>query len=199
MGIETENYVTAGKLHIKKSLYDLVKKEIAPKTEVTNKNFWASLEKILADFMQRNAALLKKRDALQKKIDAWHIEHRGKKHKPLAYKKFLKEIGYLVDDVEDFSINTENVDDEIALVPGPQLVVPLDNARYVLNAVNARWGSLYDASYTTDTIPQGNGCRRIKKYNPIRGDKVIERGRNLLDRHFALGARHAQTCNTILY
>jgi len=186
MGIETENYVIAGKLHIKKSLYELVKKEIAPKTEVTNKKFWESLEAILSDFMPRNAALLKKRDALQKKIDAWHIEHRGKKHKPVAYKKFLKEIGYLVDDVEDFNINTENVDDEIALVPGPQLVVPLDNARYVLNAVNARWGSLYDASYTTDTIPQGNGCRNIKRYNPIRGDRVIERGRNLLDRHFAL-------------
>ena len=121
-----------------------------------------------------------------KKIDAWHIEHRSKKHKPAAYKKFLKQIGYLVDKVEDFSINTENVDDEIALIAGPQLVVPLDNARYVLNAVNARWGSLYDASYTTDTITQANGCKKIKKCNPIRGDRVILRGRNLLDRHFAL-------------
>lgn len=186
MDIETENYVTAGKLHIKKSLYDLVKKEIAPETGITNKNFWQSLEKMLSDFMPKNAALLKKRDVLQKKIDAWHIDHRGKKHKPAAYKKFLKEIGYLVDEVEDFNINTDSVDDEIAIVPGPQLVVPLDNARYVLNAVNARWGSLYDASYSTDTISQANGCRKIKKYNPIRGDRVIERGRNLLDRHFAL-------------
>jgi malate synthase len=186
MVIETENYITAGKLRIKKSLYEFVKKEIAPKTEITNKNFWVSLEKILADFMPKNAALLKTRDTLQKKIDVWHIKHRGKKHKPAAYKKFLKEIGYLVDEVEDFNINTENIDDEIATVPGPQLVVPLDNARYVLNAVNARWGSLYDASYSTDTISQANGCRRIKKYNPIRGDRVIGRGRNLLDRHFAL-------------
>ena len=186
MVIETENFVTAGKLQIKKSLYELVKKEIAPKTEVTNKKFWASLENILHDYMPKNVALLKKRDSLQKQIDAWHIEHRGKKHKPAAYKKFLKEIGYLVDEVEDFKINTDNVDDEIARVPGPQLVVPLDNARYVLNAVNARWGSLYDASYSTDTISQANGCRKIKKYNPIRGDRVISRGRNLLDRHFAL-------------
>ncbi len=180
------NYIKFGKLDIATDLFDLVKKEITPKTEITNKNFWASVEKILHDTMPENAALLKKRDALQKKIDNWHIENRNKKHKSAAYKKFLKEIGYLVDDVEDFSINTENVDDEIALIPGPQLVVPLDNARYVLNAVNARWGSLYDASYSTDTISQANGCKKIKKYNPIRGDRVILRGRNLLDRHFAL-------------
>jgi malate synthase len=186
MVIETENYITAGNLQIKNSLFELVKKEISPKTEITNKDFWASLEKILHDAMPKNSTLLKKRDTLQKKIDAWHIDNRNKKHKPTAYKKFLKEIGYLVDDVGNFSINTENVDDEIALIPGPQLVVPLDNARYVLNAVNARWGSLYDASYTTDTITEANGCRNIKKYNPIRGDRVILRGRNLLDRHFAL-------------
>ena len=186
MVIETEKYVAAGKLQIRKELYELVKKEIAPKTGVTNKNFWSSLEKILQENMKTNAELLKKRDRIQKKIDAWHIENRNKKHKPAAYKKFLKEIGYLVDEVEDFSINTENVDDEIATVAGPQLVVPLDNARYVLNAVNARWGSLYDASYSTDTISQADGCKKIKKYNPIRGERVILRGRNLLDRHFPL-------------
>lgn len=186
MVIATENYVPAGKLQIRKELFELVKKEIAPKTGVTNKNFWSSLESILQDNMKKNAELLKKRDRLQKKIDKWHIEHRDKKHKPTAYKKFLKEIGYLVDEVEDFQVNTENVDDEIATVAGPQLVVPLDNARYVLNAVNARWGSLYDASYSTDTISQANGCKKIKKYNPIRGERVILRGRNLLDRHFPL-------------
>jgi malate synthase len=186
MVIETENYVLAGKLQIKKELFALVKKQIAPKTGITNKSFWCSLESILHDSMQKNKELLSKRDKLQKKIDAWHIEHRGKKHKPAAYKKFLKEIGYLVDNVNDFQIETSNVDEEIAIVAGPQLVVPLDNARYVLNAVNARWGSLYDASYSTDTITQANGCKKIKKYNPIRGDRVILRGRNLLDRHFAL-------------
>ncbi|MBL1141418.1 MAG: malate synthase G [Proteobacteria bacterium] len=186
MAIETDNYISVGNLQINKSLHDLVKKEIAPRTDVTNKSFWTSLEKILQDYMPRNLALLKKRDSLQKKIDNWHIKNRNKKHNPKAYKKFLKEIGYLVDNVEEFSINTENVDDEIAMIPGPQLVVPLDNARYVLNAVNARWGSLYDASYSTDTISQANGCKKIKRYNPIRGDRVILRGRNLLDRHFPL-------------
>ena len=186
MVIETENYVATGNLQIRKELFELVKKDIAPKTGVSNRKFWSSLEKMLQGNMKKNAALLKKRDRLQKKIDAWHIDNRGKKHKPAAYKKFLKEIGYLVEDVEDFSISTENVDDEIAIVAGPQLVVPLDNARYVLNAVNARWGSLYDASYSTDTISQANGCKKIKKYNPIRGERVILRGRNLLDRHFAL-------------
>jgi len=186
MSIKTENYVAAGKLQIKKELFELVKKEISPKTGITNKKFWTSLENILHENIKKNAELLKKRDHLQKQIDAWHIEHRGKKHKPAAYKKFLKKIGYLVDEVENFKISTENVDDEIAIVAGPQLVVPLDNARYVLNAVNARWGSLYDASYSTDTISQANGCKKIKKYNPIRGERVILRGRNLLDRHFAL-------------
>ncbi|MEM6998882.1 MAG: malate synthase G [Pseudomonadota bacterium] len=186
MVIETENYITAGKLQIRKELFDLVKKDIAPKTGVTIKHFWSSLEIILQENMKKNAEFLKRRDTLQKKIDTWHIENKGKKHKPAAYKKFLKQIGYLVDEFEDFSINTENVDDEIAIVAGPQLVVPLDNARYVLNAVNARWGSLYDASYSTDTISQANGCKKIKKYNPIRGDRVILRGRNLLDRHFPL-------------
>ena len=162
MGIKTESYISVGKLQIKKSLYELVKNKIAPKTAITNKNFWASLEKILHDFMPENATLLKKRDTLQKKIDAWHLEHRSKKHKPAAYKKFLKEIGYLVDEIEDFKLKTSNIDDEIALIPGPQLVVPLDNARYVLNAVNARWGSLYDASYSTDTIHKRMDAERLR-------------------------------------
>ncbi len=186
MVIETENYESVGKLQIKKDLFELVKKEIVPKTGIANKNFWASLESILHGSMKKNADLLKKRDSLQKKIDAWHIEHKGEKHNPATYKKFLKQIGYLVDEIEDFSVSTENIDNEIATIAGPQLVVPLDNARYVLNAVNARWGSLYDASYITDTITEANGCKKIKKYNPIRGDRVILRGRNLLDRHFSL-------------
>ena len=186
MQIDTEHYLKVGKLSVRKSLHELVKKEIAPKTGVINKQFWQALENLLGTNMETNARLLKKRDTLQGKIDKWHIQHRGKKHKPAAYKKFLKEIGYLAEQVDDFSISTENVDEEIATVTGPQLVVPLDNARYVLNAVNARWGSLYDAYYSTDTISKANGRRKIKKYNPIRGECVIERSRNLLDRHFAL-------------
>ncbi len=183
---DIEGYIAVCGLKIKKDLHKLVEKEIAPETGVSVKEFWSALADLLGNNMKRNAALLKKRDKLQKQIDTWHIENRGKKHKPAAYKKFLQEIGYLAEEIENFQINTDNVDDEIATIPGPQLVVPLDNARYVLNAVNARWGSLYDALYTTDTVSEANGCRKIKKYNPIRGERVIERGRNLLDRHFPL-------------
>jgi len=126
------------------------------------------------------------RDQLQKQIDEWHQTHRDEKHDAKAYKKFLQDIGYLVDEPDDFQITTTNVDAEIAKVAGPQLVVPLDNARYVLNATNARWGSLYDAFYATNAVSEAGGCKKIKKYNPIRGEKVIEIAREFLDRHFAL-------------
>ncbi|MEE8233927.1 MAG: malate synthase G, partial [Gammaproteobacteria bacterium] len=121
-----------------------------------------------------------------KQIDEWHQKHCDEKHDAKAYKKFLQDIGYLVDEPDDFKITTTNVDTEIAEVAGPQLVVPLDNARYVLNATNARWGSLYDAFYATNAISEADGCKKIKKYNPIRGEKVIEIAREFLDRHFAL-------------
>lgn len=184
--IDTEDYVAYGKLKVKKGLQHLVNAEMIPGTGVSVEEFWSGLADLISNNMQENAALMKKRDKLQKLIDEWHVAQRGKKHKPAAYKKFLQEIGYLANPIPDFKINTDNVDDEIANIPGPQLVVPLDNARYVLNAVNARWGSLYDALYSTDTISEANGCKKIKKYNPIRGERVIERARNLLDRHFPL-------------
>ncbi|MEQ8289592.1 MAG: malate synthase G [Gammaproteobacteria bacterium] len=184
--IDTEDYVAYGKLKVKKGLQHLVNAEMIPGTGVSVEEFWSGLADLISNNMQENAALMKKRDKLQKQIDEWHVAQRGKKHKPAAYKKFLQEIGYLANPIPDFKINTDNVDDEIANIPGPQLVVPLDNARYVLNAVNARWGSLYDALYSTDTISEANGCKKIKKYNPIRGERVIERARNLLDRHFPL-------------
>lgn len=180
------NYVKLGELDIAEELFDLVKNEIAPETGVDVDHFWHALADIVKELGPRNTELLSIRDELQEKIDAWHKEHRAQAHDPLAYKEFLKSIGYLVDEPDDFKITTTNVDDEIAKVAGPQLVVPLDNARYVLNAVNARWGSLYDAFYSTDTISEANGCRKIKKYNPIRGERVIERTRHFLDRHFAL-------------
>ncbi len=180
------NYLKVGDIEIASELHGLVNKEIIRGTGVNADHFWRALAGIIHDFAPGNTKLLKKRDQLQKRIDKWHIERRGRKHNRAAYKKFLKEIGYLAEPVSDFSINTGNIDDEIATIPGPQLVVPLDNARYVLNAVNARWGSLYDALYSTDTISEANGCKKIKKYNPIRGDRVIERSRNFLDRHFAL-------------
>ncbi|MCK5433449.1 MAG: malate synthase G, partial [Gammaproteobacteria bacterium] len=180
------NYVKLGELDIAEELFDLVKNEIAPETDVDVDHFWNSLADIVKELGPRNTELLSIRDRLQEKIDAWHKEHRTQAHDPQAYKEFLKDIAYLVDEPDDFQITTTNIDTEIAKVAGPQLVVPLDNARYVLNAVNARWGSLYDAFYSTDTISEANGCRKIKKYNPIRGERVIERTRHLLDRHFAL-------------
>jgi len=180
------DYVEFGELDIAIKLYDLVKDEIAPKTSVDVEHFWNSLAEIVKDLGPRNTELLTIRDELQEKIDTWHIKHRSQAHDAAAYKSFLKEIGYLVEEVDDFQISNENVDDEIARIAGPQLVVPLDNARYVLNAVNARWGSLYDALYATDAVSEAEGCKKIKKYNPIRGEKVIEIARHFLDRHFAL-------------
>jgi malate synthase len=180
------NYKKMGDLDIAEDLYNFIATEAIPETGVEANTFWSSLETIIQDFQPRNSKLLTKRDQLQKQIDEWHLIHRNEQHDPAAYKKFLQEIGYLVKQPDDFQITTQNVDIEIAKVAGPQLVVPLDNARYVLNAVNARWGSLYDAFYSTDTISEANGCRKIKKYNPIRGERVIERARHLMDRHFPL-------------
>ena len=183
---EQINYRKISELEVAETLYDFIKNEAAPDTGVAADDFWRALAGILQALAPRNQALLGVRAELQQKIDEWHIKNRGQGHDPVAYKAFLKDIGYLLDEPGDVQINTADVDSEIASVPGPQLVVPLDNARYVLNAVNARWGSLYDALYSTDTISEANGCRKIKKYNPIRGDRVIERARHFLDRHFAL-------------
>jgi len=180
------SYFKFGDLEIAEELYNFIENEAIPETTVNTEHFWSSLEEIIRDLQARNSELLAKRDHLQQQIDEWHQTYRKEEHEPAAYKQFLQEIGYLVKEPDDFQISTENVDAEIAKVAGPQLVVPLDNARYVLNAVNARWGSLYDAFYSTDTISEANGCKKIKKYNPIRGERVIERARHFLDRHFAL-------------
>lgn len=178
--------VELGDLEIDRHLYDLVQDEIAPDTGVDVDHFWLSLADIVKELGPSNSALLQKRDELQAQIDAWHRSQRGRLHDTRAYREFLEEIGYLVPEPEDFQISTTGVDAEIASIAGPQLVVPLDNARYVLNAANARWGSLYDALYGTDVISESDGCKRIKKYNPIRGEKVIRIARNFLDRHFQL-------------
>src|SRR5699024_1125956 len=127
----------------------------------------------------RNEELLKERQNIQDKIDAWHKEN--KNFDPATYKDFLKEIGYLEEEVEDFNINVTNVDDEIATTGGPQLVVPINNARYAINAANARWGSLYDALYGSDIISEENGADKGTSYNPVRGDIVIEQSREFLD------------------
>ncbi len=179
-------YIKLDQLSVAKPLYDLVKNEIAPGTGIDIKTFWKGLEDIVKELSAENQSLLDKRDDIQNKIDEWHKSNNGSKFDPAAYKKFLQDIDYLVADPDDFRINTSNVDPEIAEIAGPQLVVPLDNARYVLNAVNARWGSLYDALYGTDAIAEADGCKKIKKYNPIRGEKVIRFARHFLDRNFPL-------------
>ena len=170
-----------GGLQVAAPLHDLVAKHICPGTGLTPETVWASLEKIVADLEPKLRALLQKRDALQAQIDEWHRRHANQTHDAVAYKTFLGEIGYLLPEGADFQITTANVDAEVALVAGPQLVVPVNNARYALNAANARWGSLYDALYGTDVIPEIDGCEKSGTYNPKRGEKVIAFAREFLD------------------
>ena len=167
-------------LDIDRGLHDLIANEIAPGSGVDPTDFWQKLAAIVADLGPKNRALLDKRDALQRQIDEWHLAHPGRPDMD-AYKAFLGDIGYLLPEGEAFSVETENVDEEITTVAGPQLVVPVDNARYALNAANARWNSLYDALYGTDVILEVEGCKRTPKYNPVRGAKVIQCVRDFLD------------------
>ena len=183
-----------GRLEIDQPLYDFVADEALFGTGIEAGEFWEAFESIVAELGPRNAALLARRDDLQAQIDDWHRAGRaeGRDHDPEAYADFLRSIGYLRPDDGPFAAATSNVDPEIATVAGPQLVVPLDNARYALNAANARWGSLYDALYGTDVLSEADGCGRGGGYNPIRGDRVVAEGRAFLDRHFALdSASHA--------
>ena len=150
--------VKAGGLQVARVIYELVEHEIAPGTGVDPQQFWSELESLLETMVPRNRALLAKRDDLQMQIDNWHKENVGKSHDAAAYRSFLKDIGYLLPDGDEFEIETQNVDEEIALIAGPQLVVPVMNARFALNAANARWGSLYDALYGTDVIPETPGA-----------------------------------------
>lgn len=173
--------VQKGDLEIAKVLYDLVANEIAPGTGIEPDDFWASFEQVVADLAPKNKALLEKRDEIQAKIDAWHLERKGQPHNADEYKAFLTELGYLLPEGEDFKVSTENVDEEIGQIAGPQLVVPVMNARYALNAANARWGSLYDALYGTDIISEEDGAEKGSGYNPKRGAKVIAYARKFLD------------------
>ncbi len=173
--------ITIGGLQVSSELADFINQEALPKVGIDEKTFWQSFEEIINKFGPVNKALLKKRDDIQEKIDAWHVAHKEQGNDAKSYKAFLDEIGYLVDEGDDFTITTENVDTEIALQAGPQLVVPVKNARFALNAANARWGSLYDALYGTDAISEDDGAERAGGYNPVRGEKVIAFAKNFLD------------------
>jgi malate synthase len=172
-------------LKIDKALYDFINNEAIAGSGVQAQAFWSGFAALVRALAPRNAALLSRRDELQAKIDAWHRENPGAGFDPSKYKAFLSEIGYLVAEKEPFAVTTANVDPEIAQIAGPQLVVPVSNARYALNAANARWGSLYDALYGTDVIPD-EGAPRGGKYNPQRGAKVIAFVRDFLDEYFTL-------------
>ncbi len=173
--------IQAGNLQVAKTIYDFINDEALPGTGVAQNAFWAGLDEIVQDLGPRNRELLARRDALQTQIDAWHKDHQGENFDPAAYKAFLEQIGYVVPEGPDFQVETENVDPEISTIAGPQLVVPITNARYALNAANARWGSLYDALYGTDAIPEAGGAELGSGYNPVRGERVIAYARNILD------------------
>ncbi|GIU26175.1 malate synthase G [Shewanella schlegeliana] len=173
--------IRVGGLQIEKSLWELVDSEISPGTGISSQIFWTKFEEIVNELGPLNRKLLQKRDQLQQQIDEWHKGNCNRPFDSSEYKQFLTDIGYLVEEGESFVISTENVDSEITTQAGPQLVVPVKNARFALNAANARWGSLYDALYGTDAIPQSEGAELTTEYNPLRGAKVIAFAKNLLD------------------
>ena len=175
----TDRVEIAG-LQIARELHDFVGQEAASGTGIDPGKFWLGFSAIVHELAPKNRALLAKRDVMQEKLDSWYRDN-GAPVDMDAYKGFLKEIGYLVPEGPAFSVTTENVDPEISVIAGPQLVVPVMNARYALNAANARWGSLYDALYGTDAIPETGGAEKGKSFNPARGAKVVAWSKNFLD------------------
>ncbi|MFD1446572.1 malate synthase G [Oceanobacillus profundus] len=187
-------YVKIGNLQVAKVLYDFVNSEALPETGLDNEKFWDDFGKLVSDLAPKNKALLIEREELQKKIDAWHRENDAFEFN--SYKSFLENIGYLEPEVGEFTITTTNIDDAITHQAGPQLVVPIDNARYAINAANARWGSLYDALYGTDVISEEGGAAKEGSYNPVRGGKVIAFAKNFLDENFPLQTSLHQEATT---
>jgi malate synthase len=173
--------VPVGNLRVARVLYDFINTEALPGTDIDPDSFWAGVDKVVTDLNPQNKDLLAHRDKLQAQIDRWHRHHVIEPHDPEAYRQFLTEIGYLLPEPDDFSITTAGVDPEITTTAGPQLVVPVTNARFALNAANARWGSLYDALYGTDVIPESDGAEQGTNYNRIRGEKVVAYARKFLD------------------
>ena len=173
--------VSAGGLQVAKTLHEFIENTALPGTGVASDAFWQGFGAVVTDLAPLNRALLAKREQLQAQIDEWCLAHRGRPLDMPAYKAFLSGIGYLVPEGAPFSITTEGVDDEIARIAGPQLVVPVNNARYALNAANARWGSLYDAFYGTDVIPEDGGLEKGLTFNARRGAAVVARVAAFLD------------------
>ena len=187
-------YQSVGKLYVNKILYNFVNNELLKNTKIKSKKFWEGLDKSLYELREKNEKFLHIRKELQNSIDNWHLNNKGKKFNIKKYKRFLLNIGYLKKKSSNFKIQTKNVDEEITKIPGPQLVVPISNARYALNAANARWGSLYDALYGTDAI----GSEKLdNRYNPIRGGRVIRYCRDFLDDTFPLKNGSWKKVNTL--
>ncbi|MGH3633218.1 MAG: malate synthase G [Mycobacterium sp.] len=180
--------VSVGNLRVARVLYDFINTEALPGTDLDPDSFWAGVDKVVTDLTPQNQGLLARRDELQAQIDKWHRHRVIDPHDPEAYRRFLTDIGYLLPEPDDFTITTSGVDPEITTTAGPQLVVPVTNARFALNAANARWGSLYDALYGTDVIPESDGAEPGTGYNPVRGDKVIAYARKFLDESVPLSS-----------
>jgi malate synthase len=173
--------IAAGRLQVAAVLHRFIEQEVLPASGIDSAVFWRGFDALAHELAPKNAALLAERERLQRELDAWHQAHPGAIGDMPAYRAFLKRIGYLVDDNRSVQCDTTNVDDELAKIAGPQLVVPITNARYALNAANARWGSLYDALYGTDVISEAGGAEKGSGYNPVRGQKVIAYARAVLD------------------
>lgn len=192
--------ITVAGLQVAAVLHDFLVHEAMPGTGISPPTFWNGLSRLITELAPRNRTLLANRDWYQLRIDEWHRTDQGQPFDERRYQDYLRSIGYIILETADFTIATANVDDEIASIAGPQLVVPLSNARYSLNAANARWGSLYDALYGTDAIPEDGCATRGTTYNPVRGARVIERARLLLDLAAPLrkGSHRESTSYTIV-
>jgi malate synthase len=178
--------INCNNLNIDSALYEFINQQVLPGTSISEDNFWHDFSQLIEKFSDENQSLLDKRSCLQRQIDKFHLEHQGDKFDFDQYKQFLEDIDYLVEEPQDFTISTQNVDEEIATLAGPQLVVPIMNARFALNAANARWGSLYDALYGSDVIGEEQGAEQTSAYNPVRGQQVINFCRDFLDHTIAL-------------
>ena len=178
--------ITKGSLQVDSALVSFIENDVLEGLKIRKEDFWKQFEEFLKEYVPLANQFLKSRDDIQSLIDQWHLDRKGQPHDEEAYETFLTDIGYILPRPESVDVITSNVDPEIAAVAAPQLVVPIDNARYALNAANARWGSLYDALYGTDVISEEDGATRSGPYNPKRGDKVITYTRALLDKHFPL-------------